>query len=203
MSVRVTRRAKPYQPVGATNPGESAPLSPPKRKCISCTNVLLFLIFALMLTTAIVFGVEGIKTKPVAMEMMGRFVGISETVNMGRALLESDDITTLVQQGKQVAEQAAALVPMETLEQWVHKSTVLLNSVSEEDLVALKTNAVKISELVAQTKPEDIQHVLQTIRTKLDELDMAKLNALAANTQALEEQMQQKLDGLHEIKIQI
>lgn len=165
--------------------------------------MLLFLIFALMLTTAIVFGVEGIKTKPVAMEMMGRFVGISETVNMGRALLESDDITTLVQQGKQVAEQAAALVPMETLEQWVHKSTVLLNSVSEEDLVALKTNAVKISELVAQTKPEDIQHVLQTIRTKLDELDMAKLNALAANTQALEEQMQQKLDGLHEIKIQI
>lgn len=160
----------------------------PRAGCFSYTNVILSLIFVYMVVIGIVALAEGIKTKPAALDAMARFVGISDTVQMGRSLMENPDLLTMMDQLKQLYSK----IPQDTIQEWMHKSSILVASFAEEDLIELKNNVVAFSRVLGSIEKEKVQALVEKI-------DVDKINELVEATG----QIEKRLNELHEIGIKV
>jgi hypothetical protein len=156
-------------------------------------NVMLSILVVMILTAALVFGIGGIKTKPTAMDLMGRFIGISETVNMGRDLLEGDDLKHVMDTALNVYNKVQTMIPVETVEKLVHKTTFIINSISEEEMMEIKNNVVKFSRVLGSINKDQIQNIINQV----DHLNIDKINELVQDTDEIEK----RLRDSHEIKI--
>jgi len=182
------RQPARYKPVPVSQGPSAQAMKVERLGWLNCTNVILFGIFIMLLVFGVVALVEGVKTKPTAMEMMTRFVGISDFVRKSDRMLDSDGIKHMIEEALRLYR----MVPQDTLQELIHKSSLVIHSVSEEDLVQLKSNIVKFADTLGSIEKEKIQRIL-------DEIDVSKINALVENTAAIET----RLKDLHEIKIQI
>ena len=156
----------------------------------SCTNVLLGSIFLVLLIFGGVVLDEGLKTKPVATEMMARFVGISETVKKGDNLLDNDMLARLGDMALYWFNNPP--ISQATFDRLCHQTSILIQSFSEEEIVQVKNNVVRFTDVLGRIDKDKVEALINAF-------DVQALNRLINTTSAIE----QRLRDLHEIKVSL